>query len=75
MQTKYSHFSDSEFVSLLDEKAQSSEIILELCQRLDKMNARLHPNTNCEVECPVCEAPLTVELDEENLMFELELRK
>ena len=70
-QTKYNHFSNTELISLFEEKAQSSEIIMELCKRLETNENKMPTNTNCDVECPVCEAKLIVDYDENNLMFEL----
>jgi len=71
LQTKYNHFSDTELISLFEEKAQSSEIIMELCKRLEAKENKLPANTNCDVECPVCEADFIVDYDENNMLFEL----
>lgn len=69
----YSHLDDLELLSQFDDKAAVSPIIKELCDRLEKHVAPRDPykDTDERVECPVCEAKLTVEHDEADNLFTL----
>jgi hypothetical protein len=69
----YSHLNDLELLSQFNNKAAVSPIIRELCARLEKHVAPRNPykDTDTRVECPVCEAKLTVEHDETDDLFTL----
>ncbi len=72
--TKFSNYSDDELLSLVDEKRSQSPLIDELCTRLEKLNGtHISVDANHRVECPVCEASLSVNYDEGNNMFEVEV--
>lgn len=71
--TKYNYLGDLELLSLFDEKAAASPVIKELCDRLEKyvVPQDFYKDTDERVECPVCEAKLTVEHDETDNLFTL----
>lgn len=72
--TKFSNYTDSELLSLVDDKRQHSELINELCERLEKRSgAQVKEDANRRVTCPVCEAALEADYDEGNGMFEIRL--
>lgn len=72
--TKFSNYTDSELLSLVDDKRQHSELINELCERLEKRSAtQVKEDDNHRVTCPVCEAALEAGYDEGNDIFTLGL--
>jgi NAD-dependent dihydropyrimidine dehydrogenase PreA subunit len=75
MHTKFSNYTEAELLSLVDEKRSQSALIDELCTRLEKLNGT-HVSADADhcVECPVCEAALSVDYDESNNLFEVEVR-
>lgn len=68
--TKFSDYTDSELLSLVDDKRQHSELINELCERLEKRSAtQVKEDADHRVTCPVCEATLEAGYDEGNYIF------
>jgi len=61
----YTHLSDEEFLSVIDYKGQHSPTILECIRRIEHLTKafRWQQGVNSNVACPVCEAPLHVEID------------
>jgi len=75
MHTKFSNYTEAELLSLVDEKRSQSALIDELCTRLEKLNGtHVSADADHRVECPVCEAALSVDYDESNNLFEVEVR-
>jgi hypothetical protein len=73
--TKFSNYTEAELLSLVDEKRSQSALIDELCTRLEKLNGtHVIADADHRVECPVCEAALSVDYDEFNNLFEVEVR-
>ena len=75
MARSYTHLSDEEFICYADTKIGLSPIIDELVRRLQhQLDAgRSHEHADHCVECPVCDAPLHVEYDEGNSLFEVKV--
>ena len=77
--TKFSNYTEAELLSLVDEKRSQSALIDELCTRLEKLNGthvngtHVSADADHRVECPVCEAALSVDYDEANNLFEIEV--
>ena len=70
--TKYRNLTDAELLSAIDAIRHESPIIAELAEHLEKKKLT-DKNTNCRVECPVCEAELTADLDKGNNSYTLEI--
>jgi hypothetical protein len=77
MSHHYTHLTDEEFVNYMDAKVGFSPIIDELVRRLQHhINAnRAHEDANHRAECPVCAAPLHIEYDESNALFEVKVER
>jgi hypothetical protein len=73
--TKYASFSNEELLSQLDAKRQHSQIIDELCSRLEKVSSGtlIVDGANKAVRCPVCEAELLADYDGHRDRYELEV--
>lgn len=77
-QTKYHRMSNVELLGLVEERDRSSSALLqELANRLNKVveGVVVGPKMNYKAECPVCEAQLIVNVDDQNQLFELETIK
>lgn len=70
--TRYSNLTDDELLSRIDETRQQSPIIDELANRLERKE-RTDSETRTRIECPVCEALLNVDLDEDDNTFTLRI--
>lgn len=57
--TSYHNHTDEELLSTFENKRQYSEVIDELCQRLEEFGAKQY-----RAECPVCSAALDVSFDD-----------
>jgi hypothetical protein len=68
MITKYAKMPTDEFLQMLTDKRAMSPIIDELCTRLEVEDA-IDKETNMRVSCPACDAPLLVDLDQQNNLF------
>jgi hypothetical protein len=71
----YTKLTDEEFIRHMDEKASFSPIIAELVRRLEHQitAGHSHEHANHRAECPVCAAPLHVEYDEGNALFQVKV--
>lgn len=66
--TSYHNYTDTELLSLFESKRQHSEVISELCQRLEEFvtnEARKY-----RAECPVCSASLEVGFDDDKVTLD-----
>ena len=72
----YSHLKDEELLNLTDTR-HASPLIAELSLRLEKHIAGDHVpgTTNRKHDCPVCEAKLIIDYDDQNELFELKVEK
>lgn len=69
--TDYRTYTNSELLSACETKRQYSQIIEELCQRLETFNDKVR---ELKVECPVCEAELKVSVDSDGDVSEVETK-
>lgn len=70
--THLRNLSTDELLNLLEDKKHHSPIILELCNRLEKLDIdEVLKGVNCRSECPVCQATLIVDLDIGNKLYDL----
>ena len=66
-QTRFRNLSNKELLLSLNAKRDHSEIIEELCQRLEVEIKK--PNKDNAIHCPVCEAKLFIEEDNSTEFF------
>lgn len=75
--TKFTHLSDAEFLTHIQDVTPHSPIILELATRLEKATSGtfVRPGSNPRIECPVCMADLLVSYEEGNNLFDVSINK
>lgn len=73
----YSHLTDQELLNHCEDRRHMSPILDELCKRLDAFveGESKMVDANHQVECPACAAPLLVEPDPANNLFDLKYDK
>lgn len=80
MTTRFNNLSHDEFLNLLEHKDRSgSELMSELISRYKALIGLgvsvVKSTANHRAECPVCEADLSVDYDDENDLFEVKVHK
>lgn len=79
--SNYSRLSDKELLNELIEAAHHSPIIAELCKRIESNEERnvvienLFDYADKKIACPVCKSNLQLNLDEDKIVFFLEIQK
>ena len=73
------HLTHMEYISRIDSKRQQSEIINNLCARIEQLchesGLLVATNSTHNAECPVCAAQLHVDYDADLTMFIVETAK
>lgn len=72
--TKYRSLTDKELLDKMHSSRGHSEVIEELCQRLEAFmlhEEKQDENLREKAECPICEASLFVKQDDESYRLEI----
>jgi hypothetical protein len=72
----WKHLTDEEFLRDMERKIDMSPVLEEFARRLQtKIDKAPNDATNCRVTCPACDAPLEVDFEVGNNLFEIRYDK